>query len=296
MSGNFKSTILVTGANGQVGSELRELSVHFPEFQFLFTGKGDLPIQEKDKVLDFFQAHQVAYCINCAAYTAVDKAESERELAFLINATGAANLAEVCRITKARLVHISTDYVYDGSRDTPQLEDAPVNPINVYGHSKLEGERLVQENNPESVIIRTSWVYSRFGKNFVKTMLRLFKEKDELNVVADQLGSPTYAADLAATTLRFINHWIAGNELNGIFNYANTGVTSWFELADYLRELTGSSCKIHPVTSVQYPTPARRPSYSVLDTTKIRTALGIEIPYWKKSVSLCVEKLTTGEA
>lgn len=285
---------MVTGANGQLGNELRELSAVYPEYKFYFAGRDVLDISEKNIVLDFFEKHKFGYCINCAAYTAVDKAESERALSFLVNATGPAILAEVSGITDTKLIHISTDYVYNGTDHHPLKEDSATGPVNVYGQSKLEGERLVCMENDESLVIRTSWVYSSYGKNFVKTMMRLLSEKDELNVVADQQGCPTYAADLADVIMAIIDADVGGSKLAGIYNYANSGVTTWYDFAVLIGELIDARCRINPVKSEAYPTPAVRPLYSVLDTSKIRAALDIEIPFWKDSVARCVERLRGG--
>ncbi|MCO5285175.1 MAG: dTDP-4-dehydrorhamnose reductase [Chitinophagaceae bacterium] len=289
-----RKKILVTGANGQLGNELRELSAVYPEYKFYFAGRNVLDISEKNLVLNFFEEHKFDYCINCAAYTAVDKAESERELSFLANATGPAILAEVSGITGTKLIHISTDYVYNGTDHHPLKEDSATGPVNVYGQSKLEGERLVRTENEKSLVIRTSWVYSSYGKNFVKTMMRLLSEREELNVVADQQGCPTYAADLADVIMAFIDADVGGSKLSGIYNYANNGVTTWYDFAVLIGEMIGARCRINPVKSEAYPTPAVRPLYSVLDTSKIRAALDIEIPFWKDSVVRCVERLRGG--
>ncbi|MCO6498244.1 MAG: dTDP-4-dehydrorhamnose reductase [Chitinophagaceae bacterium] len=283
--------ILVTGTNGQLGSELRELSAVYSDYKFVFTSRQELPIENRDKVLAFFESHHFDFCINCAAYTAVDKAESEKEIAFLVNATAAGTLAEASLKTGAKLIHISTDYVYDGSKKEPLKEDDPTGPLNVYGESKLEGEKQVLAKNPDSIIIRTSWVYSSYGKNFVKTMMRLLSEKEELKVVADQTGSPTYAADLADTVMLIVEMIASGKNVSGIFNYSNSGVTTWFDFTCWIKELISSKCKVLQVTTEEYPTPARRPLYSVLDTSKLRAVLGNEIPFWKDSVASCVQRL-----
>ncbi len=291
MSASFPETILVTGANGQVGSELRDIAIKFPQYKFLFTGRRMLPITNKEAIESFFEKTQIHYCINCAAYTAVDKAETEKEEAFLVNGTAVGFLASVCKSHKAKFIHISTDYVYDGSRKEPLKEDDRVAPLNVYGWSKLQGEELALNHNPDSLIIRTSWVYSQYGHNFVKTMMRLLVEKKELNVVADQIGCPTYAADLAEVILKFVTEHSTDNNHRGIFNYSNYGMTSWFQFAQLIKEKISSVCDLHPVKTEQYPTPATRPRYSVLDTTKIKAALAIEIPFWKESVAKCVDLL-----
>jgi dTDP-4-dehydrorhamnose reductase len=286
---DYKTTILVTGANGQLGNELRQLSLKFPVYNFLFTSKTELAIENTESLNKFFEKQQINYCINCAAYTAVDKAESEKEKAFLINGDAAGFLASICSDHKAKLIHISTDYVYDGTSKRALKEDDAVAPLNVYGWSKLKGEELVLNHNASALIIRTSWVYSVFGNNFVKTMLRLFKEKDSINVVNDQYGCPTYAADLAAVVMKFIENTEDGNEYNGIVNYSNSGITTWFDFALAIKEFVNSPCKIFPVATSQYPTAARRPQYSVLDTSKIKNTLHIVIPSWKESLYKCLD-------
>ena len=293
-SSDFKVTILVTGANGQLANEIRIISAHFPSNHFLFTTKEDLPIENTEAVELFFENNRIDYCINCAAYTAVDKAESEKEKAFLINADGVGILAKICARHKAKLIHISTDYVYDGNLNIPLTEDNAVGPINVYGSSKLKGEEMALNKNPSTLIIRTSWVYSSFGNNFVKTMLRLFKEKEEINVINDQLGSPTYAADLAEVIMKFVEKMKRGNNFCGIVNYCNAGVTTWYDFANEIRILINSNCIINPISTSSYPTPANRPLYSVLDTSKIRKLLQLEIPSWQESLKKCIEILSAG--
>ena len=288
---NDKIAILVTGANGQLGSEIRQLSHHYSLYNFLFTSRDVLPIEDSDLLNKFFKKQKIDYCINCAAYTAVDKAETESERAFLINGNASGNLAKVCSNHQTKLIHISTDYVYDGTKHLPLKEDDPVAPINIYGLSKLKGEKLVQGHYPGALIIRTSWVYSVYGNNFVKTMIRLFKEKKSLNVVNDQMGCPTNAADLAEVIMKFIEGFEHNNAHGGIFNYCNSGITTWFDFALAIKELVKSCCTIYPVSSEQYPTPAKRPKYSVLDTSKIKSILNIEIPDWHMSLSKCLYAL-----
>jgi dTDP-4-dehydrorhamnose reductase len=285
-----KERILVTGSNGQLGSELRELSKKYPTFNFLFTSKEELAIENKELVKEFFEKQKINYCINCAAYTAVDKAESEKEKAFLINAEAPGTLASICNDRHVKFIHISTDYVYDGSIQQPLKEDNPVGPLNVYGLSKLKGEKLVLANCPSSLIIRTSWVYSSYGNNFVKTMLRLFKEKESLNVINDQYGCPTYAADLAEIIMNVIEDK-NNNEYSGMVNYCNSGTTTWFDFALAIKEYVNSPCKINPIATSQYPTPAKRPLYSVLDTSKIKKMLNQDIPSWKDSLHKCLALL-----
>jgi dTDP-4-dehydrorhamnose reductase len=290
-SENFTISILVTGANGQLASEIKSIASHFPLYQFLFTTKEDLPIENKEAVKLFFEKHQIDYCINCAAYTAVDKAESEKEKAFLINADAVGEMASVCKDHQSKFIHISTDYVYDGSKEMALKEDDAVAPLNVYGWSKLKGEELALNRNPTSLIIRTSWVYSSFGNNFVKTMLRLFKEKDEINVVADQYGSPTYAADLAQVIMLCVQRMEAGENFSGIVNFSNSGITTWYEFAVAIKNLVNSNCKINPIPTSSYKTAATRPQHSVLDTSKIKNLIQIDIPFWQDSLKKCISEL-----
>ena len=287
-SDDYKTTILVTGANGQLGSELRQLSMKYPAYKFLFTSKEELAIEDANSLRKFFEKQQVNYCINCAAYTAVDKAETETEKAFLVNADAAGFLASTCNDHHTKLIHISTDYVYDGTSKQALKEEDAVAPLNVYGWSKLKGEELVLNHNSSALIIRTSWVYSLYGNNFVKTMLRLFKGKESINVVNDQYGCPTYAADLAQTIINFVEGTENNNEYNGIVNYCNSGITTWFDFALEIKEFVNSHCKIFPVPTSQYPTPAKRPQYSVLDTSKIKRMLNINIPSWQESLHKCL--------
>jgi dTDP-4-dehydrorhamnose reductase len=288
--------ILVTGANGQLGKELQVLADSNSSFSFLFTTKQELPVQDAEQVRSFFSKHRPAFCINCAAYTAVDKAETEKDQAFLVNAEAVGILAAACRQFAARLIHISTDYVFDGQSPVPYTEEAATNPLNVYGASKLRGEQLCMQNNPDVVIIRTAWVYSGFGNNFVKTMLRLMNERKEISVVNDQIGAPTYAADLARCILEIITKTFpaTGNGFPwrpGIYHYSNQGRISWYDFAMTIKELTGSSCTVKPVPAIQYPTPARRPSFSLLDTYKIQNTFKCSIPGWKDALQRCLQKL-----
>ena len=282
-------TILVTGSNGQLGAELQALAADHPSYQFLFTAKEVLPIDDPGALTKYFTQHQVDFCINCAAYTAVDKAETEKEKAFLINAAAAGNLAKACKEHHVQLIHISTDYVFDGTAVHPYKETDPTNPVSVYGASKLKGEELVLQNDSSAIIIRTAWVYSSFGNNFVKTMLRLMKERESINVVNDQSGCPTYAADLAGVIMQIIS---SGKTMPGIYHYTNAGMITWYEFAVAIKELSGSSCTVNPIPTTEYPTPAKRPQYSVLDTSKIQQAFHIAIPAWKDSLQKCLKLLT----
>jgi dTDP-4-dehydrorhamnose reductase len=288
MGDTFKQTILVTGAAGQLGMELWKLSEQYRSYNFLFTTRENLPIDNFDAVKNLFEQQQIDYCINCAAYTAVDKAESEKEKAFIINADAAGNLAAICKAHQTQFFHISTDYVFDGTSATPYKEEDKISPVNIYGASKLKGEELVLNNNSSAIIIRTSWVYSSFGKNFVNTMLRLLKERESINVVNDQYGSPTYAADLAKVLLEIIYKEKNDDSHVGIFNYCNDGVITWYEFATEIKQFIKSNCVINPIPTSQYPTPAKRPQYSVLDTEKIKNTFSINIPNWKESLHECL--------
>jgi dTDP-4-dehydrorhamnose reductase len=283
-----RKKIVVTGGSGQLGSEFKELTASFPNFEFLFPSREELPVGDIGSVKNFFQSSSPSFCINCAAYTAVDKAETEKEQALLVNGKGVGQLAAICKEFHTRLIHLSTDYVFDGTASSPYTEAAVNNPVNVYGATKLEGEKQAMANNSESIILRTSWVYSPFGKNFVKTMLRLMKEKPEINVVNDQFGSPTYAADLAKAVMIIIasGHWYPG-----IFHFSNQGEISWFDFAEAIKQLSTSNCRINPVPASQYPTPARRPAYSVLDNSKIAGTYAIHPQPWKESLARCIQRL-----
>lgn len=291
-SQKFTPTILITGATGQLGSEIKFLSKEFPSYKFVFTSREELPIENSESLQSFFETNKIDYCINCAAYTAVDKAESEKEKAYSINADAVGDLARTCLENQTKLIHISTDYVYDGSSRIPLKEVSKLAPINVYGLSKLKGEELALKNNPSTLIIRTSWVYSSYGNNFVKTMLRLFNDKEEINVINDQLGSPTYAADIGDVIMKLISKIEEGDSINGILNYCNSGVTNWYEFAEEIKILTNSKCKIYPIPSSSYKTDAKRPHYSVLDTSKIQKLLDLKIPYWMDSLKKCIEKIS----
>jgi len=289
----IKSKILVTGGNGQLGKELREFSSLHTGLDFVFLSREDLPIEQFELVRNYFNTLKPGYCINCAAYTAVDKAESEEDLAFLINGEAVGVLAAVCKEHNTKFVHISTDYVFNGDATYPYTENFPTDPINVYGASKLEGEKQAMELNPDSIIIRTSWLYSSFGKNFVKTMMKLMNEKDEIKVINDQLGSPTNAEDLAETIFNVIAncHLQIYNWDPGIYNFSNKGIITWYDFAKAIKEIINSPCSIKPISTAEYPTPAKRPAYSVLDKTKIQKTFGVQLKDWKKSLASCIEKI-----
>jgi dTDP-4-dehydrorhamnose reductase len=284
--------ILITGANGQLGNELRILFPHYQSFNFFATDVDTLNLCNKKEIEDFIRQNEIRYIVNCAAYTAVDKAEDEIELCYKVNRDAVRNLAEAAR-GKVKIVHISTDYVFDGKATTPYKETDPANPQSVYGWSKQEGEEILRTICPESIIIRTAWLYSSYGNNFVKTMLRLGKEKEELNVVSDQTGTPTYAADLAKAIMDIIVFSEDTRTFaSGIYHYSNEGICSWFDFCVEIYGLAGiMSCRVNPIPSDKYPTKAARPAYSVLDKTKIKETFGIAIPEWKYSLKECINKL-----
>lgn len=280
--------ILVTGANGQLGQCLQKISSQFEEFEFIFTDSETLDITNKEEVNDFFWQNAPDFCINAAAYTAVDLAETDIEKAFLVNADGTENLAEACAENNAQFIHVSTDYVFDGENNLAYTEEDFTNPLGVYGASKLAGDELALEVNPCSVILRTSWVYSEFGKNFVKTMLNLFATKEELNIVADQFGQPTNANDLAEAIMKIIK---SEKITPGIFNFSNLGRISWFDFAKKIAELSDAKIKLNAIETSQYPTPAKRPKNSVLDLDKISKTYGIQLKPWEESLEDCVQIL-----
>ncbi|HYC40884.1 MAG TPA: dTDP-4-dehydrorhamnose reductase [Chitinophagaceae bacterium] len=284
----IRPKILVTGANGQLGKELQEVCSAWPDYEFVFLPRQDLPLENFELVRATFGIQQPQFCINCAAYTAVDQAESEKELAFQINGESVGVLAAVCREHDCRFIHVSTDYVFDGKSSRPYQETDFTNPLNVYGASKLEGENQAFQFNIDSVVIRSSWVYSPFGKNFVKTMMRLMRERDQVQVVNDQTGSPTYAADLAAAIMDIISFaaWRPG-----LYHFSNSGEITWFDFALGIRQITGASCEIEPIASSRYPTTAMRPRYSVLDKTRIRETFGIALRDWKESLLACIQRI-----
>jgi dTDP-4-dehydrorhamnose reductase len=282
--------VLVTGCNGQLGREIRELREKYPMYRFTFTDVDELNIGNREEVLAFVSELRPVYIINCAGYTAVDKAESEPEMAHRINATAVANLAEAALSVNAFIVHISTDYIFDGHGYRPYTEEDAPSPLSVYGESKLAGEYELLTSAARGMILRTSWLYSEFGANFVKTMMRFGAEKGHLRVVSDQVGTPTYAADLAEVILGILpkTDTIKGTE---IFNYANHGVTSWYDFALAVIGFSGISCRVEPITTAEYPTAAIRPFYSVLSKEKITKAFGLEIPHWRDSLARCIQRI-----
>lgn len=282
--------ILVTGANGQLGSELQELLRDNDSFNVLFADRNTLNIADRAAVDKFFLANRINIVINCAAYTAVDKAESEQQLCYTVNERGVQNIAMACDHNEAFLIHISTDFVFSGETNIPLTENNMVNPKNIYGTSKLAGERMIKSYVENHIIIRTSWLYSSFGNNFVKTILQLAKEKESLNIVFDQIGTPTYARDLAQVILQLLQRENL-RETRGTFHYSNEGVASWYDFAVAIAEISELKTPIFPIESSQYKTPAQRPKYSVLNKQKIKTTFGIEIPHWRKSLTECIAKM-----
>lgn len=285
--------IIVTGSHGQLGSEIRELSKQFADYQFFFSDRDELNIVDKGQVDAEFAKVKPDYLINCAAYTAVDKAETDRETAFAINAQAVKNLAEACASNGTKFIHVSTDYVFDGNGSRPYKEDDPVSPVNLYGESKLKGEEEAIKGASDCIIIRTAWVYSAFGANFVKTMLRLMDARPEINVVSDQFGAPTYAADLAEAIMHIIS---SGKWVPGVYHFSNEGLINWYDFAVAIKELSNSSCKVNPIPTEQYPTPAKRPKYSVLDKSKIRQTFQLGLKDWKSSLQECMHKLSLQKA
>ena len=285
------NNILVTGSNGQLGSEIRVLSSQFPQYNFIFTDVDELNLADADAVDTFFNSNDVSVCINCAAYTAVDKAEDDQELAMLINYKAVENLAGVCNLNNSLLIHISTDYVFNGRHFKPYEEIDPPAPDSYYGLTKLKGEEAVLELSKNAVIIRTSWLYSSFGNNFVKTMIRLGNERDELGVVADQIGTPTYAADLASSIMSIISK-VKDNVIKEIYHFSNEGVISWYDFAKAIMVHQNIDCNVVAIESKDFPAKAPRPFYSVLNKAKIKSDFQIEVPYWLDSLKIMISKLS----
>lgn len=280
--------ILVTGANGQLGNEIRRRSVG-SSHHFTFTDVAELDITDAAAVLEMASNTKAEFIINCAAYTNVDKAEDDEQTAHLINCTATSNLAAAAKQVGATLIHVSTDYVFDGCGCTPYTEEAAVAPTGAYGRTKLAGEQAVAESGCKHIIIRTAWLYSPFGRNFVKTMRTLTAERELLQVVFDQVGSPTYAGDLADAILHIVEG--GTHEAYGTYHYSNEGVCSWYDFAKEICEMSGNVCEIRPCHSDEFPSKVARPHYSVLDKTKIKTTFGISIPHWKESLAACIKEL-----
>ena len=281
--------VLVTGSSGQVGNEIKAISSDY-SYNFFFTDRNNIDITSKDSIKEFCKTNNINVIINCAAYTAVDKAQSNEINADLINRKAVKKLALVSQELNIKLIHISTDYVFDGKNFKPYCEEFQTNPQSIYGKTKLDGENEMRDINPKnSIIIRTSWIYSYYGNNFVKTMLRLGKEKEELGVIFDQIGTPTYAKDLAKIILDIVPQ--IDNQKVEIYNYSNEGVLSWYDFAKEIMKMAKLNCKINPIETYQYPTPAKRPHFSLLNKNKIKSTFNIEIPYWKDGLDDCLRRL-----
>jgi dTDP-4-dehydrorhamnose reductase len=282
--------VLVTGSSGQLGQSLQFIAPNYPEIQFVFCSSSELDITNFTQCIEVFEKYQPHYCINTAAYTAVDKAESDTEKAVAINVTGVKNIAEVCKRHNTILLHISTDFVFDGTKKSPYVEADIPNPTGVYGKTKLDGEQALQQTWEKHFIIRTSWVYSQFGNNFMKTMLRLAKERDHISVVNDQIGTPTNAVDLAECLVKIICHTELfevqqpTTDNFGIYHFSNEGQCSWYEFAKKIFEINKINIYLQPISTSSFPTPARRPSYSVLDKSKIKSTFGLQIKNWEDSL------------
>lgn len=288
-----QKNILVTGSNGQLGNEIRRISAnHENNFRFFFTDVAELDITDLRAVDSFIKENNIKYIINCAAYTAVDKAEDDVDLCYKINRDAVANLGRAATNNNAKVIHISTDYVYDGTANKPYVETDTVNPQSVYGKSKQEGEAELLKACADSIIIRTAWLYSIFGNNFVKTMIKLGKERETLNVVADQRGTPTYGTDLAKTIVKILDFSEANRFKPGIYHYSNEGATTWYDFTLAIHKEAGiNTCKVNPITTEQYPVKATRPKYSVLDKTKIKSTFNLTIPKWEESLNNCIKEL-----
>lgn len=284
--------ILVTGANGQLGSELKTLAGTLPKAQFTFVDIEEMDLGSDQAINTFFEGKQFDFVINCAAYTAVDKAEQDQTIAYRVNADAVKAISLQCKQKNMRLIHISTDYVFDGAGNQPIREDASPNPLSVYGKSKLDGELAVTATLDNAYIIRTAWVYSTFGKNFVKTIAKLARERESLNVVSDQIGSPTYARDLAHAILQIVTK-VSANEVDapGVYHFSNEGVISWYDFAWFIVNFYALPCQVNAIPSEAYPTPAARPKFSVLDKSKLKSTFTIHVPHWYESLSNCLQEL-----
>lgn len=291
--GLVQKKVLVTGATGQLGSELKDFANEHPSmFQYIYTGSADLDITHLDAVRNFVKQHAIEYIVNCAAYTMVDWCESDVEVCNAVNHLGAENLAKAAAEFNCKLIHISTDYVFDGNATEPYREDSPVNPLSVYGKAKLRAEEAVMSIAPNSIIIRTAWLYSSYKVNFVKTMLRLMSEREELTIVSDQHGTPTYARDLAEAIIIILDNAEGGGWKKGIYHFSNLGETTWFGFAEKIKELSNiDGCELKPIDSKDYPTAAIRPLYTVLDKSKIQDTFHFTIPHWEESLERFLNKL-----
>ncbi|MBN9297865.1 MAG: dTDP-4-dehydrorhamnose reductase [Filimonas sp.] len=293
---NNTPVIIVSGSKGQLGYELQQQVAANSQFEYVFTDREELDITNAAQVRAEFEKHKPAFFINCAAYTAVDKAETDKDLALAINATAVGIIAECCKAYGTKLIHISTDYVFNGNGTAPYEPDETTDPVNYYGYSKLIGEeKAIAHNGPNTVIIRTSWVYSTHGHNFVKTMLRLMKERESISVVNDQVGSPTYARDLAIAIMKVVRQiQQTGKVENGFYHFSNSGVISWFDFAVAIKEIADLNCAVNGIPTSGYPTPAKRPAYSVMNTEKIKEVYGVKLPEWRESLKECMAALLNG--
>ncbi|WP_417291558.1 dTDP-4-dehydrorhamnose reductase [Corallibacter sp.] len=280
--------VLITGSNGQLATCIKDLEKQHPNLSFIYTNSSQLDLTNQEAINSFFETNKIDWCINCAAYTAVDKAETDTENAFKVNEQGPKHLALVCDKHNAKLIHVSTDFVFDGSKSSPYNEEDQTKPLGVYGASKLQGELAIKDVMNAFFIVRTSWLYSEHGNNFMKTMLRLAKTNKELNIVADQVGTPTYAKDLAGALLSIIT---SNSNKYGVYHYSNEGVTSWYDFAKAIFDISEIEIKVNPIPSNEFPTPAKRPSYSVLDKQKIKENLNIETLYWRERLKKAIESL-----
>lgn len=280
--------ILVTGVNGQLGSELKDLLANEKTYDVNYLSRAELALEKTEEIKSILSRFQPELIIHSAAYTAVDKAETETELADKVNHLASKEIANYCNSNDCKLISISTDYVFDGNSSVALKENAPVDPINIYGKTKLMGEKVIQKVCPNAIIIRTSWVYSSYGNNFVKTMIRLMNEREEISVINDQIGSPTYARDLAKAILKIFKSdtWVGG-----IYHYSNDGEISWYDFAEEIKLIKGYNTKINPIPTSSYPTPAKRPKFSLLDTTKIQDTYNVDVPYWKDSLKEMINLL-----
>ncbi|MCA0131289.1 dTDP-4-dehydrorhamnose reductase [Winogradskyella alexanderae] len=281
-------TVLVTGAKGQLGKSIASITSDYPEINFVFASKQDLDITKKINVKEFFDTKKIDWCINCAAYTNVDNAESDYDNAYKVNVSGVKELAEACNAFGVKLVHISTDFVFGGEHNKPYKESDPTNPIGAYGETKLRGEEEVIKILKKHFIIRTSWLYSEYGNNFMKSMLKLVGNKINLNIVDDQIGTPTNSQDLAKVIIRLVE---LDNSNYGLYHYSNEGFTSWYNFAVTIFKFMNINVEVSPISSKDYMTPAKRPTYSVLDKSKIKHTLGIKIPHWEESLRKALSKL-----
>jgi dTDP-4-dehydrorhamnose reductase len=283
--------VLITGSKGQLGLSIKKLAPEFPDYRFIYTDVEELDITKADDIRKFISDTNPEVIINCAAYTAVDKAEEDTEKAHLLNATAPGYLAKAASENNILLIHISTDFIFGGDRKTPYTEEDKAVPESVYAKTKADGEQEVVKNSKRAVIFRTSWLYSEFGHNFVKTILRLAEERQEINVVNDQIGTPTYATDLAETILRLLPELTKINQGTEILHFSNEGIASWYDFAKEIVQQSGLKCKVNPISTKQYPLPAKRPAYSVLDKSKIKSRYGIDIPDWREGLRRCLSIL-----